>query len=376
MSTLNRRQWLRRAGWGSALGMLGAATGLPARNWDAVLDPPAEALANTPASLCFNENPWGPSAQVRQAISAGFDECCRYPMQFLRPLLQTIAEREGVRPEQVVITGGSAEGLKMAGLVFGLERGEVIAPDPTYQALMSYAERMGAYIHRVGLTEELNHDLPAMEERITGNTRLIFVCNPNNPTGVLINPQELRDFVLAVDNRSVVFLDEAYIDYVENDQHRTGVDLVKAGHNVIVSRTFSKVYGLAGLRIGYLIAREDIAQRLIRYRMAGVSMPAIRGAEAALAETDFYQESLQRNREAKAFLYQQFEQLGLRYLPSHTNFVFFESGRDIRELNRQFLEKGVKVGRPFPPLTEWCRISTGRMEDVERFGQALRQLMG
>ena len=376
MSTLNRRQWLRRVGWGSALGMLGTATSLQATTWEAVLDPSNKVLANEPASLCFNENPWGPSAKVRQAISAGFDECCRYPSQFLHPLLQAIADREGVSTDQVVITGGSAEGLKMTGLVYGMERGEVIAPDPTYQALLSYAERMGAYIHRVGLTTELNHDLSAMEERITGNTRLIFVCNPNNPTGVLIDPTELRDFVLAVDNRSVVFLDEAYIDYVQHDQHQTGVELVKEGHNVIVSRTFSKVYGLAGLRIGYLIAREDIAQRLIRYRMTGVSMPAIRAAQAALTETDFYQRSLLRNQEAKTYLYQQFEQLGLRYLPSHTNFVFFESGRDIKALNRQFLDKGVRVGRPFPPLTQWCRVSTGRMEDVERFGKALHELMG
>ncbi|GJM35449.1 MAG: histidinol-phosphate aminotransferase [Saprospiraceae bacterium] len=375
MSTLNRRQWLHRVGWGSALSLIGSNIGLRA-NASMIATPQAASLTGSPAPLCFNENPFGPSQQVRQAITSAYDDCCRYPFQFIKPLVQMIADREGVTSDQVVITGGSTEGLKMTGLVYGMERGEVVAPDPTFQALLSYAESMGSYIHRVQLDADLNHDLEAMEARITGATRLIFVCNPNNPTGVMIDRKTLRDFTLAVDNRAVVFIDEAYIDYVTDPQHKSAVELVKEGHNVIVSRTFSKVYGLAGLRIGYLIARPDIAKRLLQYQMVSVSVPAIRAAQVALNETDFYADSLRRNLEAKNYVYKLFKTLDLQYVPSHTNFVFFKTGRDISELNQQMLAEGVRVGRPFPPLTDWCRVSTGRMEDMKLFAKALRKVLG
>jgi histidinol-phosphate aminotransferase len=150
--------------------------------------------------------------------------------------------------------------------------------------------------------------------------------------------------------------------------------LVKAGHNVIVSKTFSKVYGLAGLRVGYLVARPDIAQRLIRNRVAFTNVLALQAASTAIDEQSFYEYSLQKNEEAKTMIYETLDDLGLEYIPSHTNFVFFKTGRDIGQVIPAMHNLGVAIGRPFPPLTEWCRISTGTIEETGRFNTALRKL--
>ncbi|MEM6377639.1 MAG: aminotransferase class I/II-fold pyridoxal phosphate-dependent enzyme, partial [Bacteroidota bacterium] len=137
----------------------------------------------------------------------------------------------------------------------------------------------------------------------------------------------------------------------------------------------SKVYGLAGVRIGYLVARPDIAARLIRNRVAYTNVLALHAAEAAMKDQAFYDFSIQKNATAKQMIYKTLDELGLEYQPSHTNFVFFKSGRPIAELNQQMLEKGVMIGRPFPPLTDWCRISTGTLEEVQRFNEALKQVL-
>lgn len=373
MHTVNRRNWLR------LMGLAGAATAaqtLPgiARavpEWSQPPVPPTDG----PARLSLNENPYGPSTKVREALIQAFDDACRYPSQFTRSIQTIIAKKEGVSPEQVVLTAGSLEGLKIAGLTFGLYGGEIVSPDPTFHSLMAYAEQFGAHIHHVPLNKELGHDLEAMEKRVTGNTRLIFVCNPNNPTGTLIPATQMRDFCKAMAGRAVVFADEAYFDYVTEPGYPSMVELVKQGYNVIVSRTLSKIYGLAGVRVGYLIAREDIARRLNANSMAGFSVLAVSAAKAALEDVDFYRFSLQRNAEAKAFTYELLDDLGLPYVRSHTNFVFFESGKEINAFNAAMLNEQVQVGRAFPPYANWCRVSMGKMEDMERFGKALKKLV-
>ena len=293
----------------------------------------------------------------------------------MNALEKIIAEKEEVPASSVVVTGGSTEGLQAAGLIYGLQGGEIIAADPTFQALLTYAEQFGAYVHRVPLDEALQHDLEAMERRITSKTRLIFICNPNNPSGTLLDAGKLKDFIYATDHRAVIFSDEAYYDYISIPDYPSMVDLVKEGRNVIVSKTFSKVYGLAGLRIGYLIARPDIASRLREALMANTNILAILAAQAALKDSEFYQFSIAQNEQAKEHIYRELNAMNLPFIKSHTNFVFFKTGRDIRELGRHMADRNVLIGRPFPPLTDWARISTGRMEDMKTFTEALRQVI-
>ena len=359
MKKINRRKWLQLTGLG------GLATTIS----------PLESFANTStrentkknliAKLNANENPFGPSQKVRQAMMDAFDMGCRYPYWENKGLAKIIAKREGVTDDHIVMTAGSMEGLRAAGLTYGINGGEIITADPVYQSLIKYAEQLGAFINRVPLTKDMGHDLEEMEKRITNRTSLVFICNPNNPTGSLIPQQELKDFCNKVSQKTVVFSDEAYYDYITEPDYPSMINLVKKGKNVIVSKTLSKVYALAGLRIGYLITRPDIAARIRKNVMAQPNMMAVIAAKAAFEDQAFYKFSLEKNKEAKQYIYKTLDELGLRYIPSHTNFVFFHTGRDIKELGSQMKVKGVAIGRAFPPLNDWCRISTGKIEDVK-----------
>lgn len=328
-----------------------------------------------PVRLSSNENPYGPSSSVQEVIQENFELGCRYPFQYLKDLVRDIARKEEVPEECIVVTGGSTEGLKAAGLVYGLEGGEIIAADPTFQALLRYAEYFGAFVHRVPLDASLTHDLDAMERRITGKTRLVFICNPNNPTGTLLDANRLRDFCTSVANRSVVFSDEAYYDYITEPDYPSMVGLVRENYNVIVSKTFSKVFGLAGMRIGYLIARPDIATRLKGSLMANTNTLAILAARQALKDTDFYKYSLTQNTACKEMIYNTLDEMSIPYIPSHTNFVFFKSGVPVDTLIQKMRAEGVQIGRPFPPMLDWARISTGTVEEVQAFTKALRNVM-
>jgi len=369
MNNIDRRQWLKTIGLSSGFTILGGLQGM-------ALDYPSRPFSlDGPIKLNSNENPYGPSKNVRAVISDSFDIACRYPFQYLRELVTDIARKEGVSRDCIVVTGGSTEGLCATGLVYGLGGGEIIAADPTFQAMLSYAETFGAHVHRVPLNDKMEHDLNAMSRRITSKTRLVFLCNPNNPTGTLLEKSALRDFCTTYDNKAVIFSDEAYYDFITEPGYPSMVELVKEDRNVIVSKTFSKVYGLAGMRIGYLVARPDIATRLKQAVMANSNVLAIEAAREALRDDDFYKFSLLKNTEAKAHIYKTLDGLGLSYIPSHTNFVFFRTGKPIENMIAGMLKENVMIGRPFPPMTDWARISTGTMEEVRTFGLALQKVM-
>ena len=174
----------------------------------------------------------------------------------------------------------------------------------------------------------------------------------------------------------MVFSDEAYYDFIMEPEYPSMVELVKEGMNVIVSKTFSKVYGLAGVRIGYLVARPDIAARLRKNIMAMTNVLAIEAAKVALTDDEFYKFSLLKNQEAKTSLYKTLDDLNLEYIKSHTNFVFFKTGRHISEMIPAMKKEGVIIGRPFPPFYDWCRISTGTEENMAMFDRALKKVLG
>ena len=369
MKTIDRRNWLRTVGLSGGFAMLGGLEALAFEKPE-ILD-----LKNKPIRLSANENPYGPSERVRKAITNNFDMACRYPFFELAELVQLIAEKEGVSKDHMVVTGGSGEGLCAAGLVYGMKGGEIIAADPTFQQILRYAEVHGSFVHRVPVDESMNHDLDAMEKRITSKTSLVYICNPNNPTGTIIEKNKLRDFCDSVSKRTVVFSDEAYYDFITESDYPSMVELVKEGSNVIVSKTFSKVYGMAGLRVGYLVTRPDIATRLKSSVMARTNMLAIAAAKEALKDDEFYKFSILKAAEGKNLIYSTLDDLGLEYIKSHTNFVFFKSGRHIDGLIADMKKENISIGRPFPPFYEWARISTGKIEEVQQFGKALKKVM-
>jgi len=369
----NRRTWLKTAAitGGGLVANLGLMTSLTAEEIKKFNPRPLSDMAR----LSSNENPYGPSIKVREALSRAFNDACRYPYSYQDELLKMIARKEGVDTDHIVITGGSTEALKVAGITFTTGGGELIASKPTFLAMMSYAQMWGAKVNWVPVDEKLQHDLAGIESQINTNTKMVFICNPNNPTSTLLPAGEFESFCRRVSDQTILFSDEAYFEYIEEQGYPTMVQLVKEGKNVIVSRTFSKIYGLAGLRIGYIIAKPELAKPIRDNVVAFTNVLAIEAAKTALQEKEFYTFSLKKNREAKTHLYHTLDELNLPYLESHTNFVFFQSGRPIEDLHAAMMAEGVMVGRAFPPFDDWCRVSTGTMEEMELFSRALKRVM-
>jgi len=374
-SIMDRRSWLKRGSAIGALSLLGGkeiVSTLSAYEREQFNPRPfAE-----PIALNFNENPFGPSQNVRKVMTANFDQGCRYPDAILDELIDMIAAKEGVPANHIVVGGGSTEGLKVTGLTYANNGGEIIAARPTFLAMMNYAQQWGATINWVDLDDRLTHDIDEMEKRISIKTKLVFLCNPNNPTSTILEKDRLVDFVSSAARKTMVFSDEAYYDFIEEPNYPSMVELVKRGENVIVSRTFSKVYGLAGLRIGYLIAKPEIARTLRKNMVANSNVLAIQAAKEALRDDEFYQFSLAKTKEGKRLMYEAMDKLNLKYIESHTNFIFFRTGKNIAAFNADMLKKGVKVGRPFPPYVNWCRISTGTIEEVNHFNKSLLEVLG
>jgi histidinol-phosphate aminotransferase len=370
---LDRRQWLKTTALVGGFTLFNGLTGIQKLTAEEIKKFNPREL-KSPIRLSSNENPYGPSERVRNAVKNAFDEGCRYPYAYANKLEKLLAQKHGVDPESIIITGGSTEGLKIAGITFTADGGEIIAAKPTFLAMMQYAEMWGAKINWVPVDENMGYDLEEIEKRISSETKMIFICNPNNPTATLLPADTLIDFCNSVSKRAVVFSDEAYYEYIEDPNYPSMIELVKKGENVVVSKTFSKVFGMAGMRIGYLLAKPELAQTIRRNIVAMSNVYAIEGAKEALLDHEFAQFSIQKNKEARTLIYNTLDYLKLPYIKSSTNFVFFKSGKNINELGAQMLEKGISIGRAFPPFYDWCRISTGTLEETELFSQSLISL--
>ncbi|MGY8978347.1 MAG: pyridoxal phosphate-dependent aminotransferase [Cytophagales bacterium] len=374
MTDLSRRSWLKGAGLMSSLAVIGGIAPLDQLSAKEIKKFRPRPLTGN-IKLSSNENPYGPSEKVRQAMISNFDQACRYPFSYSGELIEKIAAKEGVSKDHIVLAGGSTEGLKVVGLTYGMNGGEIIAAQPTFLALMTYAAQWGGSVNWVPVDKNMMHDLDEMEKRISSKTKLIFLCNPNNPTSTLLPADRVLDFCNTVSHKVTIFSDEAYYDFIEDRNYPSMVSLVKKGKNIIVSKTFSKVYGLAGLRIGYMVAKPEIAASLRKNIMAFTNVLAIEAAKNALDDQEFYDFSLNKTLEAKKIILEGLDDLNLEYAPSNTNFIFFKSGRNIENLQQQMLAKGIMVGRPFPPFDDWCRISTGTLEEVIQFNDALKKVL-
>ncbi|MBQ0734390.1 pyridoxal phosphate-dependent aminotransferase [Aquimarina celericrescens] len=372
---MDRRQWLKSTTIGSGFALLGGLEIANALTTEEIIKFNPRPLSKL-VRLSSNENPYGPSKKVQDAIKSAFDHGCRYPYAYADELAEILAKKEGVTRDHIIICGGSTEGLKVAGLTFAANGGEIIAAQPTFLAMMTYAKQWGATVNWVPVDENKGYNINEIEKRISSKTKLVFLCNPNNPTSTILSSKKLMDFCDAVSNKTILFSDEAYYDYIEEPDYPSMVELVKQGKDVIVSRTFSKVYGMAGLRIGYLIAKPALTEKLRRNMVAYSNVLAIAGAKEALNDKEFFTFSLQKTREAKELIYKTLDNFELPYIPSSTNFIFFKSGKDIRTLHKEMMNKGVLIGRPFPPFFDWCRISTGTIEEVISFNKALSSVYG
>jgi histidinol-phosphate aminotransferase len=331
-----------------------------------------------PLKLDGNENPYGPSPAARQAILASVGEAPRYADETIATLTNQLAGHEGVAPAQIVIGAGSGELLKMAGLLAVSTPGaEVVASRPTYEELPVFAQTLGLKVQWVAPDAAHRHDLSAMRAAITPLTRLVYVCNPNNPTGTAVTRAALETFIRSVPVSCTVIVDEAYMDLVDQPGVATVATLVDEVPNVVVLRTFSKLHGLAGLRIGYAIAPPELARRLAALSL---TWPNSTGLAAAIASFNDH-EFLVRTRAAligdRAKVHATLDRLGLDRAHAQGNFVFFDTGGPLARFQERMLAEGMKVGRHFDGYDTWARVTIGLHPEVDRFLQALpRALAG
>jgi len=329
------------------------------------------------AKLNFNENPYGPSEKAKQAIIQSLPQSNRYAVQELDELKALLAKKEGVTPDYIHIGAGSGDILCQTGVAFGLEGGSVMSAFPTFSLLMNFAEVFKATWHKVNLNDQLEHDYNAMAAAIRNDTRLIFICNPNNPSGTLVDPQKVRAFCEEVSKRVPVYADEAYLEFLEPAQQISMVDLVKKNMNVIVSRTFSKIHGLAGLRVGYIIAKPELVNRIASYQHdIPVSTGSIAAAKACLGDENFMKMTRAKNLVARATLTNYLDQKGISYGKTFTNFVFFPAPKAGNMILANMEEKGYLMRIWDYQEREWCRVSIGTLEEMKGFVKAFDEVIG
>src|SRR6266436_1639830 len=316
-----------------------------------------------------NENAFGPSKKATEAMRASLDLANRYPNREYEPLAEKIANLHNVKPEQVTLGTGSTEILRMAVAVYLAGRKKLILASPTFDAIAHCAEIAGAEVVAIPLNKRYEHDLDAMLARADGSTGLVYICNPNNPTGSLTPRKDLETFVGKISPKTVVLIDEAYHQYVEGaSDYASFLDRPIDDARLIVVRTFSKIYGLAGLRLGYAISSPQISQRLSSNRLQwGVNVVAARAAAAALDDADYIRLSVKRNTDDRQEFYNRANAHMLRSIDSHTNFLMMNAGLPSAQVLEHFQKNHVLLGPRIPRMDKYVRVSLGRPEEMQEF---------
>lgn len=394
ISKINRRDWIKKgvlgAGAAVTIPYLGFSetSKTPLRldvNGDAIYSPffkeyLPENLREFPileAKLNANENPYGPSPMALEALKNSAEGGNRYAWKELFQLVDKISDFEGVSPKNIMMGPGSSDLLEKTAMVLFMDGGNVVSADPAYMSLIRVAEAAGGTWKPVPLKADWSHDLKAMEEAIDSDTKLVYICNPNNPTGTITDSSELIDFCSRVSKKVTVFVDEAYLWFLEDGAKHSMVSLINEGKDVIIARTFSKIHGMAGLRVGYAVAQEatlDKLQKITRAGM-GISYPSVFAAMGAMDDADFIKKSRQNNTLCREYVYQSLTDMGIEYVPSHTSFLIFP----IEMEGKDFLQKmtELKVGvRAFNFMGKnWCRVSMGTMDEMKLFTAALNKVL-
>lgn len=326
--------------------------------------------------LTLNENAFGPSPLVAPALREGLQNLHRYTTEEESgALVRLLAEKEGVSPQQIVL----GELLEPLGLHLALRDGpggEFIYSVPGYPALADAAARVGGVAVPVPLDARLENDLPAIAARVTDRTRAVFLVNPHNPSGTVSDAAAFHDFLRTVSRRTLVIVDEAYLEFSDDHAGRTAVAHTRAGENVLVYRTFAKAYGLAALPLGYAVAPRDVADFL---RKQGLGHPrdqnrlALTAAVASLRDPGYLDRVRQAVTQERDRWHRVLGELGLRHTQSQGNFVYFDAGRPHAEVAAALQDAGILIGRAFPPHDTWVRITVGRPQENAPAHLALRR---
>jgi histidinol-phosphate aminotransferase len=366
---------MSRRGFAGALGAAIGAT-LLRDPWDAAAEAGAATAAPPLVRLDSNENPYGPSEAARAAMTRSQSVACRYPDAEEDAVVAAIARQHAVKPEQVVLGCGSGDVLRMADAAFVTAGRTVVAAEPTFEAVLLYASLTTGEPVKVPLTADHRHDLKAMAAACDARTGLVYVCNPNNPTGTIVSGDELEAFLTALPPTAVALVDEAYHHFVDDPRYRSADRVLGRFPNLVVIRTFSKIYGMAGMRLGYALASEANAKALRARASFSIANAAVLAAALASLE-DPALVGLQKERlnGTRRRLCDALAKDGRRFIPSQANFVMIDVGTDVEPLIKAFRERNVAVGRKFPAMPQWLRITIGTPAETDAFLAALRALV-
>lgn len=328
------------------------------------------------AKLWANENPWGPFDSALEAMNYAFKYANRYGYPDA-DIHEKIAEHHGVEPENVMLGAGSGEILKVVGLTYLQDHKKVIGVEPSYSSVYRVASGIDADVIKIPLLSDYTQDIPKMIEAVKRHYRevgFVYVCNPNNPTGVVVPKDDIRRLIDSIPEDIPVLVDEAYHHYVEDPRYETSIPYVQEGRKVIVTRTFSKIAGLAAMRLGYGVAPAEVIERMEPYQTGSINALVRWGAAASLDDTAAQERVKQMTIQLRNETTRALENLGFDVIPSETNFFMVDLGRPVAPIREQFREKGILVGRDFPPMLNHLRVSVGTEEEMDRFMKAFEEI--
>lgn len=376
---LNRREWLK-------LSSILAANAALARNAfsgelkDDLLDIPQKSplndlYAGKKIALNNNENPYGISPFASEAAKKAISISNRYADDDAPILIKMIADKEGVDPDMVVLAAGATEIYSIFAILYGSYGKEVVLANPTFFGFEGYVNQMEGKSVRVTLDNMYKHNLNAMKRKVSNSTNMVYICNPNNPTGTIVDGNDLESFCDEVGRTTPILVDEAYHELVDDSRHKSMLPLVKKGRNILVARTFSKVYGLAGARVGYGITTRKYANiiRNIQTNFAPVSAVSLHMAMASLKDSNFYNECNRNNDKVKEYMYSELGKLNKKFIRSETNFMIFKVDIPGRTYVNKLISSHNVHTRPMSFMNdEWCRISMGTMEEMKVAVEAIK----
>lgn len=381
--SVSRRTFVRSLGVGGA-GALTLPSWLNARGLEAgtvvnEFDLAAQAQGVTPIKLDSNENPNGPVPAAVRAVQQSFKRAALYPARNEQPVRDAIAKANGLAPDQVMLGCGSGEVLRLAVQAFCSPSRPLVTAHPSFETPATYAQALGLPVREVPLDSELRLDLKAMLAQVKG-AGLVFLCNPNNPTGHVHGAAAVTAFVqaaLRADPEVVVLVDEAYHEFVADPAYATALPLTASNPRVFVSRTFSKIYGIAGMRLGYALGAPATLTKMERLRLPnGIGGLTQVAGVAAIEDTAQMRKEHEANLAARAFTTEWFTNAGFAVVPSQANFVLVGIKRDAAAFRDACAAQGVLIGRVFPPLTQHSRISIGTIDEMRRAVPIFKRVLG
>jgi len=323
--------------------------------------------------LSSNENPLGLSPAARKGVVDAIVDANRYPSDWRGPLVEALARHVGVKEDHLVMGAGSTEVLQMAVQAYHRDGMPMVIAEPTFEDVPRYQRAFPYALQAIPLTADRAHDLDHMREAAGSGPSLVYLCNPNNPTGTITPSRDVDAWIAGAPETTTFLVDEAYFEYADDPAYWSALKWIDDKPNVVVVRTFSKIFGMAGMRLGYGVAHPETARRLSAFIASNnTNVLACAAGIASLGDDGLMARSVKVNTAAKDIATATLDELGLEHIPTQTNFIMHRINGELQAYIDGMRERGIRVGRPFPPMTAWNRVSFGLPEEMDRWADALR----